>query len=75
MDKINKKAKESETTKGTKDKDGKTVRNLTYHPDLMDEKHINEYIIFSGEDEKGKTQYYSVESDGELKKLKSPKIK
>ena len=74
-DKINKKAKESETVKGTKDKDGNTVRNLTYRPDLMDEKNINEYIIFSAEDAEGNTQYYSVESDGELKKIDSTGIK
>ena len=74
-DKINKKAKESETVKGTKDKDGNTVRNLTYRPDMMDSKNINEYIIFSAEDADGNTQYYSFESDGELKKIDSAKIK
>lgn len=74
-DKINKKAKESETAKGTKDKEGNVIRNLTYRPDLMDEKHINEYVIFSAEDADGNIQYYSFESDGELKKLKNAKIK
>lgn len=74
-DKINKKAKESETVKGTKDKDGNTVRNLTYRPDLMDEDNINEYIIFSAEDEDGNPQYYSFESDGELKKLSASGVK
>ena len=74
-EKIDKKAKASETTKGTKDKDGKTVRNLTYRPDLMDSKNLNEYLIFTGEDEKGNVQYYSFESDGELKKMDSKKIK
>ena len=74
-EKINKKAKESETAKGTKDKDGNVIRNLTYRPDLMDEKHINEYVIFSAEDAEGNIQYYSFESDGELKKLKNAKIK
>lgn len=74
-EKINKKAKESETEKGTKDKDGNPIRNLTYRPDLMDEKNINEYVIFSAKDAEGNIQYYSFESDGELKKLKSPRIK
>ena len=74
-EKINKKAQESETANGTKDKDGNPIRNLTYRPDLMDEKNVNEYVIFSAEDAEGNIQYYSFESDGELKKLKSSKIK
>ena len=74
-DKINKKAKESETVKGTKDKDGNTVRNLTYRPDLMDEKNFNEYNVFSAEDADGNIQYYSFESDGELKKLDASGVK
>lgn len=74
-DKINKKAKESETINGTKDKDGNVVKNLTYRPDLMDEDNINEFIIFSAEDADGNTQYYSFESDGELKRIDSSGIK
>ena len=73
--KLDKRIKDSETTKGTKDKDGNTVRNLTYCPDLMDEKNINEYMIFSAEDADGNTQYYSFESDGELKKLDASGVK
>lgn len=73
--KINSKAKESETPQGTKDKDGNVVRNLTFRPDLMDEKNFNEYVIFSAEDGDGNTRYYSFESDGELKRLDSSGIK
>lgn len=67
-EKINKKARESETPEGTKDKNGKTIRNLKYEPGLMDTTYINEYLIFSAETDEGK-KYYSFEADGELKEI------
>lgn len=73
-DKINEVAKKSETAEGVKDKDGKPVRNLTYRPDLMDEKNVNEYTIFSGETEDS-TNYYSINEKGEIRKIPSEDIK
>lgn len=67
-DKVNETARQSETAEGVKDKDGNTVRNLTYRPDLMDEKHINEYTIFSGETKDG-TKYYSINEKGKLRNI------
>jgi hypothetical protein len=68
-EKTNKAIEESYTTKGTKDKDGKTIRNLTYRQDLMDEKNENEYTIFSGEDADGNESYYKVNTDGSFEKI------
>lgn len=69
QEKTNKKVKESYSEKGTTDKDGNRIRNLTYRQDLMDEKNENEYTIFSGEDADGNEAYYKVTSDGKFEKI------
>lgn len=73
-DKINEVARQSESAEGVKDKDGKTVHNLTYRPELMDEKNINEYNIFSGETEDG-TKYYSINRKGVIRSIPYENIK
>ena len=69
QEKTNEKIKESYSEKGTTDKDGNKIRNLTYRQDLMDEKNENEYTIFSGEDAEGNDAYYKVTSDGTFEKI------
>lgn len=75
IEKMNKKMAEAETAKGTKDVDGDTVRNLKPVYNKYDTKHVNEFNIMAGEDAKGKTQYYSINEKGELKKVNESDLK
>ena len=74
-DSVHKTIEASETKEGAKDKDGNTVRNLTYRPDMVEQKNENEYVVLSGEDGEGNTNYYVVEDDGELRKVNSGDVK
>ena len=74
-DVVHKTIKASETKEGVKDKDGNTVRNLTYRPDMVEQKNENEYVVLSGEDEEGNTSYYVVNDKGKLRKVNSGDVK
>lgn len=66
--------KASETEEGVKDKDGKTVRNLTYLSDMVEDKLENEYVVLLGKDEEG-TNYYVVNDRGKLRKVNAEDVK
>ena len=57
------------------DTDGKAVTGLKLKPELMDENNSNEYLIYEGVDENGNVNYYSIEADGEVKKLDKNYVK
>lgn len=63
LDKLNDLINKAESSEGLKEKGKDTIqRNLTYCPELMDEKNFNEYIIFKD----GHDNYYSLTDSGEL---------
>lgn len=74
-DAVHKTIEASETKEGVKDKDGNTVRNLTYRPDMVEEDNENEYVVLSAEDGENNTNYYVVEDDGELRKVNPGNVK
>ena len=69
MEKVNKTIKDSQSSKGVKDTEGNTVRNLTYAHGKMDEENLNEYTILKGTDDENNTKYYSMKRNGEIKPI------
>ena len=57
------------------DTDGNAVTGLVLKPELVEDKNFNEFMIYQGVDANGNVNYYSIETDGEIKKLNSANVK
>jgi len=57
------------------DTDGNAVTGLVLKPEMMEENNFNEFMIYQGVDANGNVNYYSIESDGEIKKLDAAHVK
>lgn len=57
------------------DSDGNAVNGLVLKPELVEDDYFNEFMIYEGIDKNGNKQYYSIETDGELKLLEKNYVK